>query len=58
MCRHLLAARVIARSLASMTATDRARALATVRNIRVNVEAVDVSRLSAPLARRPVAVAA
>ncbi len=52
MCRHLLAARTVARGLASMTAADRARVLATVQNIRVNVAAVDISRLSAPLAQR------
>jgi hypothetical protein len=57
-CRHLISARTVARGLASMSAADRARVLATVRNIRVHVAAVDVAGLSAPLTRRPVAVAA
>jgi hypothetical protein len=52
-CRHLIASRVVARGLASMTPAGRARVLTCVRNIRVNVAAVDVARLSTPLAHRP-----
>ncbi len=49
-CKHLIAARVIARALASMTPTDRAAALC-LQNLRVNVDRVDLAALDAPLAR-------
>jgi hypothetical protein len=56
-CKHLIAARVVARGLASMTPAERVIA-SRLQNIRVNVAVVNVSGLSAPLVRRPVAVAA
>jgi hypothetical protein len=56
-CRHLIAARVVARGLASMSPAERVIA-SRLQNIRVHVAAVDMAQLSAPLARRPVAVAA
>jgi hypothetical protein len=56
-CRHLIAARVVARGLASMSPAERVIA-SRLQNIRVNVAAVSVSALSAPLTRRPVAAAA
>jgi hypothetical protein len=51
-CKHLISARTVARGLASMSVADRARVLATVRNIRVNVAAVSLEQLSRPLARQ------
>jgi hypothetical protein len=49
-CKHLIAARTVARALASMTPAE--RVIATrMQNIRVNVAAVDVARLNTPLAR-------
>lgn len=56
-CRHLIAARVVARGLASMTPAERVIA-SRLQNIRVNVAVVNVSGLSAPLVHRPAAVAA
>lgn len=48
MCRHLVAARVVARGIASMpTKADRERAARIV--VRVNVAAVNVAALSLPL---------
>jgi hypothetical protein len=51
-CRHLIAARVVARGLASMTPAERVIA-SRLQNIRVHVAAVDVAGLSAPLAHQP-----
>jgi hypothetical protein len=56
-CRHLIAARVIARGLASMAPAARAAALRLV-NFRVHVERVDLAQLDAPLARHAAAPAA
>jgi hypothetical protein len=56
-CKHLISARVVARGLASMTPAERVIA-SRLQNIRVHVAAVDMAQLSAPLSRRPVAVAA
>jgi hypothetical protein len=49
-CRHLIAARVIARGLASMAPAARAVAL-RLTNYRVHVERVDLAALDAPLHR-------
>lgn len=51
MCRHVVAARTWARALASMTPADRERAL-HLQNVRVNVDAIDIPALDAPLAQK------
>jgi predicted nucleic acid-binding Zn finger protein len=55
-CKHVIAARTIARALASMSPADRAIA-ERMQNIRVHVDQVDVAALAAPLHRPAAQVA-
>jgi hypothetical protein len=49
-CKHMLAARFWARSLASMTPAARAQGL-RLAHVKVNVDKVDLAALDAPLSR-------
>jgi hypothetical protein len=56
-CKHLLAARFWARSLASMSPAARAQAL-RLTHVKVHVDRVDMAALDMPLVRKEVAPAA